>query len=190
MTAIIPAVSSNLSADNFSSATLEKAEKSAEFFPLYIEQIMNNNINSMFSFMANPLAEDANGSTGSPVFGLSDSYGSDPLAALGNFSGSIASDPLSSLFSNQGVGTDFSFLGSSSAINSVKVQETFNELLSYSNLTEHKKWLGQNITYLDPADGVTKTGLVSRIDIENVAKPLFYVDDLKLTIDDIKELNV
>ncbi len=189
MTAIIPAVSSNLSAGNFSSATLEKAEKSAEFFPLYIEQIMNNNINSMFSFMANPLAEDSEDSDGSSVFGLSNSYGSDPLAALGNFSGSVSSDPLSSVFSNQGLSSDLSFLSSSATLGSLKIQETLNGLVNYSNLTENKKWLGQNITYVDPTDGATKTGVVSKIDIENVEEPLFYVDGLKLTLDNIKELN-
>jgi hypothetical protein len=121
-------------------------------------------------------------------YGVSGSGTADIFSALGLSSSSSAS--LSSLFATQGITSDFSFLTPAASLQSYQVEETLRGLQAYTNLTENKKWLGQLVEYLDPADGLLKTGRVTKIDIENVAKPVFKIDDqTTVTLDDIKALS-
>lgn len=165
-------------------SSIKDLENNPEFFPLWVAEIQRQNLNMLFSSSS----FEETGNSLSSYYGSSGSDTMDVFSALGLSSNT--SNSLSSLFSTQGITSDFSFLTPGLSLQSYQVEETLRGLQSYTNATETQKWLGQWIEYMDPADGLLKTGRVTKIDIENVAKPLFRVDDkVNVTLEDIKSLS-
>lgn len=168
--------------------SIKDLENNPEFFPLWMEEIQRKNMNTLLSATYTGDLEGTSGSEDSTFAGLS-SMSSDPLSIINGTSGISGSDPWSGLFSSQSL--DFSSLASPlPSLQSFEVSETLKGLQEYSNLKETKAWLGQAVTYLDPTDQIMKTGFVTRIDIENVLKPVFRIDDnVDVSLEDIKALN-
>ena len=157
-----------------------------EFFPVWMEEVQRKNVASLLT--TSQATGDTPTDQSSSVFG-SDSSANDPFAALG-VTGMGSSDPLTGAMGAQGMSSDFAFMTPTSSLQSYQVSETLKGLQEYSNVKEAKAWLNQVITYKDPTDSVVKTGRITRIDIENVAQPVFVVDDkVNLSLDDIKSLN-
>ncbi|MDR1996921.1 MAG: hypothetical protein LBQ83_01155 [Candidatus Margulisbacteria bacterium] len=186
----VGAVSSAGTQTSTSINSIKDLEENPEFFPLWVAEIQRRNMNLLLS----SASYDADSSSDDGLSGLSSYYSTtstgsaDILSSLGL--GSSTSDAMSSLFATQGITADFSFLTSSASLQSYQVAETLQGLQNYSNVTENQKWIGQLVDYLDPADGLLKTGRVTKIDIENVARPLFKIDDkTTVTLDDIKALS-
>jgi hypothetical protein len=174
--------------------SIKDLEENPEFFPIWVEEIQRRNVNLLLS-ATNLLGENETSNDDSLYSSLSSYYGnvsgtsstSDIFSALGLTSSTDSA--LSSLFSTQGITSDFSFLSSTTALQSYQVEETLRGLQAYTNATENLKWVGQIVEYVDPADGLTKTGRVTRVDIENVQKPLFRIDDkFDITLDEIKSI--
>ncbi|GBR72599.1 hypothetical protein NO1_0106 [Candidatus Termititenax aidoneus] len=173
--------------------SIKDLEENPEFFPIWVEEIQRRNVNLLLSatnvFSDTDSNDDSLYSSLGSYNGLSGSSSgtSDIFSALGLTSSTDSA--LSSLFSTQGITSDFSFLSSTTALQSYQVEETLRGLQAYTNATENLKWVGQIVEYVDPADGLTKTGRVTRVDIENVQKPLFRIDDkFDLTLDEIKSI--
>jgi len=165
--------------------SIKDLEQNPEFFPIWVAEIQRQNLSTLFSSSSS----DNTDSTGlTSYYGGNGSGTSDIFSALGLSSSSSSS--LSSLFATQGITSDFSFLTPTASLQSYQVEETLRGLQNYTNLTESKKWLGQLVEYFDPADKLLKTGRVTKIDIENVAKPMFKIDDNTfISLDDIKALS-
>ncbi|MDR1324088.1 MAG: hypothetical protein LBK68_06605 [Candidatus Margulisbacteria bacterium] len=173
--------------------SIKDLEDNPEFFPIWVEEIQRRNLNLLLS--ATSVFGENNSSSDDSLYSSLGSYGStsgtsgtsDIFSALGLTSSTDSA--LSSLFSTQGITSDFSFMSSTTALQSYQVEETLRGLQAYTNATENLKWVGQIVEYVDPADGLTKTGRVTRVDIENVQKPLFRIDDkFDVTLDEIKSL--
>jgi len=162
--------------------SIKQLEASPENFPLYMAQLSNSNINSLFS-IADPLSNNNN--EFSSILGSVSGSSSDPFAMFGELS---SSDPLANIFSSQGITSDFSFMTPSLSMDSVQVMETLKGLQDYSNVNETKAWMGQMVEYTDPTDTLLKTGTVEKIIIENVHEPVFIVDGKELKLEDIKAL--
>lgn len=181
----VGAVANSGTTKTSSIASIKDLEQNPEFFPIWAAEIQRQNLNLLFSTSSSDNNNDSSGL--SSYYGGSGNTATDIFSALGLSSSS--SNSLSSLFSTQGITSDFSFLTPSASLQSYQVEETLRGLQNYTNLTENKKWLGQWIEYLDPADKLLKTGRVTKVDIENVLKPTFRIDDnITVTIDDIKAL--
>jgi hypothetical protein len=193
---MVDAVSGVTSAQTQSSSitSIKDLEENPEFFPIWVEEIQRRNVNLLLS--ATSIFGEDETSNDDSLFGSLSSYNglsgttsgvSDIFSALGLTSSTDSA--LSSLFSTQGITSDFSFLSSTTALQSYQVEETLRGLQAYTNATENLKWAGQIVEYVDPADGLTKTGRVTRVDIENVEKPLFRIDDqFDITLDEIKSI--
>lgn len=176
------------SKDKVKISSIEDMKSHPEFFPVWMEEIQRKNLSMLLSTSS---SEESSSDTNS-LFGMStsDASSSDPLSSLGITGLSSSSDPMSSLFSSQGVGADMSFMNPTSTLQSVQVQETLKGLSEYSNLKETKQWLNQVVNFVDPADKVARSGRVTKMDIENVYKPVFTIDDkYEVTLEDIKSLN-
>ncbi|GBR76581.1 hypothetical protein NO2_1110 [Candidatus Termititenax persephonae] len=167
-------------------SSIKDLENNPEFFPIWAEEIRRRNVNLLIS-ASDSLSSSGTSSEDSLFGGLSSSiYSStstgsntDFFSALGLTSSTDSA--LSSLFSTQSITADFSFLTPSASLASYQVEETLRGLQAYTNLTENLKWSGQYVEYIDPVDGLLKTGRVTKIDIENVSTPTFKIDD-KTTI--------
>ncbi|MDR1453016.1 MAG: hypothetical protein LBJ25_03470 [Candidatus Margulisbacteria bacterium] len=194
---MVEAVSSATGAQTQTQAitSIKDLEDNPEFFPIWVEEIQRRNVNLLLSATnvsgeSDTSSDDSLYSSLGSYYGLSGTSGSstsDIFSALGLTSSTDSA--LSSLFSTQGITSDFSFMSSTTALQSYQVEETLRGLQSYTNATESLKWVGQIVEYTDPADGLTKTGRVTRIDIENVQKPLFRIDDkFDITLDEIKSI--
>jgi hypothetical protein len=193
---MVDAVSSvtNTQTQTKSITSIKDLEENPEFFPIWVEEIQRRNVNLLLS-ATNVFGESETSSDDSIYSSLGSYYSnasgtsgtSDIFSALGLTSSTDSA--LSSLFSTQGITSDFSFLSSTTALQSYQVEETLRGLQAYTNATENLKWVGQIVEYVDPADGLTKTGRVTRVDIENVQKPLFRIDDkFDITLDDLKSI--
>ncbi|MDR2428470.1 MAG: hypothetical protein LBD62_01525 [Candidatus Margulisbacteria bacterium] len=193
---MVDAVSSvtNTQTQTSSITSIKDLEENPEFFPIWVEEIQRRNVNLLLS--ATSVFGESETSNDDSLFGSLSSYSglsgttsdtSDIFSALGLTSSTDSA--LSSLFSTQGITSDFSFLSSTTALQSYQVEETLRGLQAYTNATENLKWVGQVVEYVDPADGLTKTGRVTRVDIENVEKPLFRIDgEFDITLDEIKSI--
>ncbi|MDR1113801.1 MAG: hypothetical protein LBL50_01770 [Candidatus Margulisbacteria bacterium] len=174
--------------------SIKDLEENPEFFPIWVEEIQRRNVNLLLS--ATNVFGENNSSNDDSIYSSLGSYysstsgtggTSDIFSTLGLTSSTDSA--LSSLFSTQGITSDFSFLSSTTALQSYQVEETLRGLQAYTNATENLKWVGQVVEYVDPDDGLTKTGRVTRVDIENVQKPLFRIDDkFDVTLDEIKSI--
>ena len=183
MTDAVGAVS-NTGTQTRSISSIKDLENNPEFFPLWVAEMQRQNLNVLFSAFSSSPDDSSNDALGS-YFGTSGSESTDIFAALGLSSSTTNS--LGSLFSTQGITSDFSFLTPSMSLQSFQVEETLRGLQAYTNATETQRWLGVMVEYADPTDSVLKTGKITRVDIENVAKPLFRIDDkINITLDDIK----
>ena len=166
-------------------ASIKDLEQNPEFFPIWVAEIQRQNLNTLFSSAS---TDNSDNSGLTSYYGGGGSGTSDIFSALGLSSSS--SNSLSSLFATQGITSDFSFMTPTASLQSYQVEETLRGLQNYTNLTENKKWLGQLVEYLDPADKLLKTGRVTKLDIENVLKPLFKIDDkIFVSLDEIKALS-
>jgi hypothetical protein len=170
-------------------SSLKDLQQHPEFFPLWMEEIQRKNMSSLLSATA-PVDSSGSADQDNSLTGGLSAVGSDPLSALTPSGDLNSSDPLSSLFSNQG-SSDFSALmNPMPSLQSFQVADTLKGLQDYSNLKESKIWLGQVVSYMDPATNILKTGTVTRVDIENVSKPVFRInDEVDVSIDDLKSLN-
>jgi len=168
--------------------SIKDLENNPEFFPIWAEEIRRRNVNLLLS-ASNGL--DSSGTDNENSF-FGNLYSSsitgsnaDFFSALGLSSSTDSA--LSSLFSTQGLTADFSFLTPTASLAAFQVEETLRGLQAYTNFTESLKWSGQYVEYIDPADGSLKTGKVTRVDIENVYKPVFKIEGgTSITLDNIK----
>jgi hypothetical protein len=183
MTASVSGIQNqNAAATKTSISSLKEIESNPEFFPLWIEQLQRNNLSNLLS-ATNTFDQDTDDSSGNSLFGLENS---DPFAGLGISSGS---DPLSSIFSSQGMSSDFSFMTPTASLNSLQVSETLKGFAEYTNLKENMAWVGQLVSYLDPVTQELKSGRVTKVDVENVNKPIFTInDEIEITQENIQEL--
>lgn len=172
------------------SSTLKKMQENPDNFKLYMAQLGNYNINSLLSSAVSDEnnSEQSSGS-GYPFFNSLESSSSS-LQSSSGVSNIGSFDPLSLFTSGTSATDDFSSLLASPSLDSYKVSETISALKEYSDITETKRWLGQMVSYIDPADKAMKTGLVSKVIIENVDKPLFIIDGKQLTVDDLVSIEL
>lgn len=170
-------------------SSVKEIQENPENFRLYMAQFGNSVINSLNS----SALYDENGDS-------SDSGSSDALfnslgmsAATGLSGESTGVDPLS-LFSSSGSNSssalDFSSLLGTPSLDSFQVSETLEQLKKYSDLTETKRWVGQTISYIDPSDKTMKSGLVSKVIVENVEKPVLVVDGKEISVDDMVSIDI
>jgi hypothetical protein len=182
--------SSKTNSNSAKISSLKDLEQHPEFFPLWMEQIQKNNMSQLLTATAPVNSDgttDSGSSDGSSMFSSAGS--SDPLSQL---NGTNSADPLSGLFPNSGNSSlDLtSLMSPMPTLQDYEVQKTLQGLQDYSNLKETKSWLGQVVTYVDPTTNMIKTGTVTRVDIENVQKPTFRIDDqIDVSLDDLKALN-
>jgi len=175
---------SNTGTQTRSISSIKDLENNPEFFPLWVAEIHRQTFILKFSTSTSATGGDALSS----FFGPSGSGTEDIFSALGL--SSSTSNSMSSLFSTQGITSDFSFMTPTLSLQSFQVEETLRGLQYYTNATETQKWLGRIVDFVDPADGLLKTGRITRVDIENVAKPVFRIDDkFSVTLDSIKALS-
>lgn len=186
MTAV-NSVSSSSSDTPVKITSLKDLQAHPEFFPVWMEEVQRKNVANLLT--TSQSVGDASSDDQSSVFGSSSSS-NDPFAALG-VTGLSSTDSLTGALGSQGLSSDMSFMTPSTSLQSYQVSETLKGLQDYASITKAKAaWLNQVITYKDPTDSVVKTGKITRIDIENVDKPKFWVNDkVELSLDDIKSLN-
>jgi len=189
MTSAVNNYSYGSTAGNDLPSSVKKIQENPENFRLYMAQFGNSIINSLNS----SAVYDENSSSGDGTDSLFSSLGASSSSQSLSLDGTSSSyDPLSSLFSSTSAssGSDFSMLLNTPSLDSYKVSETLAELQKYSDVSETKRWVGQMVSYIDPSDKVTKSGLVSKVLVENVEKPILIIDGQKINIDDMVSIDV
>lgn len=170
------------------SSSVKDVQENPENFQLYMAKYANSLINSLNSSAVYDADSDESDD------GSSSAFSTLGMSTVSGLSGADASgvDALS-LFSssNNSSSMDFSSLLGVSSLDSYKVSETLEQLKNYSDISETKRWVGQTVTYVDPDnDTMTKSGVVTKVIVENIEKPVLIVDGNQISVDDLVSIDL